>query len=469
MLRARPALLFLLLLAACSSGERKRAPLTPRDAGAVMDATPLFPDATTDQPDATTGFPDATTGFPDASEPPDAGGDMCTGGPMKREPIRSDVVNGTRSPTYVPLDSEQIMAVVGITEGTPVDAVCSGTLIADRVVLTAQHCTEGVSAASMWILFGVDDQAPDLAIEVTAKHEHPSHDMALLELASSPSAQIAVRPIYIPLFDLTTADFGRTLEQAGYGQTSISGGTDGRFFVAEVLDDFEEANDRNLVVNGQGQHGVCFGDSGGPSLAIAPEGDVRVMGALSWGDDSCVGRDRYARTDFARTWIEQYTGPTPGAGPQPCGSVTSVGNCFQRGSQVTYCDNGVLKVDDCTSGEVCGWSNGDAGWRCLPLAQDPCGGIGFYGRCDSEVLSWCDRGVVQRRDCGACGEECVEIDNAVGFNCRVNECGDLDYLGRCNGNVAEWCTREGMIETLDCAAQGDTCGWIDNEIGYYCR
>jgi hypothetical protein len=471
------SLVVCLSAAACSGEKREQRGVNPqllRDAGAVADTgvPATWPDAAGGQPDALV--------LPDAGEPPDSGivmepdsgVDICTGGPDKVQRLRLDVVNGTRSPTFVPLSAAQIMAIVGLTEGTPVDALCSGTLIAPRWVLTAQHCTEGVSASDMWVLFGTDDQNPDAAISVNAKHEHPDHDMALLELDQDATTQVMVQPIYIPLFDLGQMDLGRTMEQAGYGQTE-TGNTDGRLFVAEVLSGFEEQGDRNLVVDGMGVHGVCFGDSGGPSLAIAPEGDVRVMGALSWGDESCVGEDRYARTDWARAWIESYTGPTPAVGgPQPCGSVSATGICSNGGMRASYCANNELQVEDCSSGQVCGWSGvadaGRGGWRCMARASDPCGGIGFQGSCDAETLSWCERGVVYTRPCGVCGEDCVEIDATFGFDCQVNECGDLDYLGRCNGNVAEWCD-EGMIKTEDCAARGEICTYIDNEIGYYCR
>src|SRR5687767_10234898 len=203
-----PRLLLALLclaMAACSSGDKRGAKKPAgggEDAEALIALDAAVPDVAVNAPDAAAIEEDAGGGGVDAGGGADAAEDLCTMGPDKTRAITGGVINGTRSPTHVPLTSSQIMAVVGITEGTPEDALCSGTLIANQIVLTAQHCTEGVPASTMWILFGEDDLAPDLAIEVSAKHEHPSgHDLTILELADDPTAMIAVQPIFIPLFD----------------------------------------------------------------------------------------------------------------------------------------------------------------------------------------------------------------------------------------------------------------------------
>ena len=67
-----------------------------------------------------------------------------------------------------------------------------------------------------------------------------------------------------------------------------------------------------------------------------------------------------------------------------------------------------------------------------------------------------------------CGETCLPSDQG-GFYCVQSTCGDIDYLGKCEGDVAVWCNREGTIQRQNCAASGETCGYIDDEIGYYCR
>ncbi|MEM9492164.1 MAG: hypothetical protein AAGC55_23660 [Myxococcota bacterium] len=41
-------------------------------------------------------------------------------------------------------------------------------------------------------------------------------------------------------------------------------------------------------------------------------------------------------------------------------------------------------------------------------------------------------------------------------------------LGQCDGDVAQWCD-SGELRSENCAAQGLSCGYIDDEIGYYCQ
>ena len=61
------------------------------------------------------------------------------------------------------------------------------------------------------------------------------------------------------------------------------------------------------------------------------------------------------------------------------------------------------------------------------------------------------------------GPEIAVVDAAAP---PPTECGDLDYLGECDGSVARWCSDEGRLRTRDCGGEG--CGWVDDELGYFC-
>ena len=372
---------------------------------------------------------------------------------------------GTRSPSHVVLSTAQQRAVIGLQEGGSGGSVCSGTLITDTVVLTATHCTRGTRANRFQVLFGVDDRDPEAVIDVVEKTEHPNHDIAMLRLSRSARSAVDVAPIAAFAGILTEASRGEIFEQAGYGATETGGGN-GRFFVAEVFDGIE---DDTLRVNGEGRHGVCFGDSGGPSLRQTDAGDVRVMGALSWGDESCVGVDRYTRVDLVQDWIAAFAGPIPlpGSSTEGCGSVDERGGCSPDARVVEYCDNGLLRTVACSGIEVC--ADSDAGKRCIPVADNPCGAATDFGSCENEVLTWCDDGVARTRDCRACGGDvCGLVDNVAGYACVEDACGGIDFRGVCDGDVARWCS-DGALQERDCAQSGSTCGFVDDDSGYFCR
>ncbi len=390
--------LVLCLASACTSEDSPD--LGPRDAAV---GPILYPDASSTDAAADAGLP-ADAGGEDASN-------QCVEGPRKPLGVRAGIVNGTRAPNLVPLGLEQRRAVVGIGQVGVTGAFCSGTLISERVVLTATHCTDGIPGTQLRIIFGEDDLSPELVVPVANKREHPIQDLALLTTASAPSAQLAVQPIPIYLGTLTAADQGRDVETAGYGDTESSEW--GRFFAIELL---VSVDAQTFTVDGQGFRGVCFGDSGGPAFLVAPEGDPRTLGDLSEGDAECGNQDTFVRADVLRPWIEETTGPTPGAGNLPCQ------------------------------------------------------GLGLVGACSDNVVRWCEAGVVVTRDCGQCGETCLYLGGRQGYDCSVDPlaCGELDYLGRCEGAVSEWCNEENRRERLDCAAQGQICRYIDAETGYYC-
>jgi hypothetical protein len=435
---------------------------------------------------------------------------QCLIGPGKPVPVGPLVFNGTRTPSHVPLTPAEQLAVVGISTEVA-DAYCTGTLISRDVVLTARHCTAGVRSTRLKALFGPDDQDPLHVAEVIEKIENDELDLALLRLEEAPSRTIDVVPVPVVSRDLTAGDIGITVEQAGFGRTE-EGPNRGLFFVAERLYGFEGPASY-LIVDGEGQRGVCAGDSGGPSFRINAAGETRTLGALGWGELSCVGRDRYARADTARAFIEAWTGPTPPPARRACDDVERANTCLPDGSVAFGCDDdGMLQVTRCRDDEVC------VAGRCLDRVGAPCGGELAFGRCEGTTLRWCAGDTPAARDCAACGEVCAVVNASLGATCipsgcgNVDEvgtcsdgratwcfrgrlverncageglvcevvgelggaacvdtsaCGDLDFTGRCVGDVVEWCD-DGVRMQRDCARDDEVCAYVSDDVGYYC-
>jgi hypothetical protein len=382
--------------------------------------------------------------------PPEAPGtsDMC--GDTR---LMSKVFYGTLEPVELPLTPGQVMAV-GEFNG------CTGLLIAPQWVLSAEHC--GLRSGSR-ICFGANPSDADICFTATDVYDAPQRgDMTLLKL-NEDVTQAIPEIVPIPILTQVSVDsswVGRIVEAAGYGQME-NGGSGTRKFTAEPI---SSVWDDMLTIDGEGRHGVCFGDSGGPVMTVADDGTVRTIGVLSNGDGSCVGKDNFTRVDYYRDWIEGHTGVTiiEDAG---CGVVDSVGRCGDGSAR--WCDNDELRTEICDGQTTCGWSDDAGGFRCID-GENPCGGVDLFGVCQGQVATWCDHGVLRRRDCGQCQQVCGEAETLGAVYCNDDPCFGLDYQGQCNGQVVEYC-KNGEYKTRDCSDDGLACVWTGNELGYWCE
>ncbi len=354
------------------------------------------------------------------------------------------VYYGTPEPTAMPLSPGQILAMVDF-DG------CSGAFINDEWVLTASHCSVRVGRR---LCVGPDPRNADVCFTADRVEDHPSVDLSLVHVDAPASSRIPeLVPIAIMTERVERTWLGRTAEAAGYG-TQEDGRSGEREFTAQPI---VELNDTYVVIDGMGTRGVCFGDSGGPVMVLASDATVRVLGALSYGDPSCVGRDNYTRTDLQLAWIEGITGPTlvPGAG---CGRVTPVGDCMGASTAI-WCDTetGLLTSETCPSGTACGWDTAVGGYRCV--SDDPCMGVSAAGACRGETAVWCDSGTLRRQECGECASRCRFVSEVGGFYCQPDPCIGIPAEGRCDGDVLTLCDPDSGVFVANCRDYGRVCGW----------
>ncbi|MCA9538406.1 MAG: trypsin-like serine protease, partial [Myxococcales bacterium] len=277
---------------------------------------------------------------------------------------RTDAIrNGTRDPQNIRLDEGQRLAVGWLhTAGRPSANFCTGTLVTPRVVATAQHCVEGETARRLGFGIGLLPTDPVATFAVSAVHAHPSVDAALLILAEDVTDRV---PELVPIpFNRVALDANyqnRLVDASGFGETYDRTRT-GRYFASVEL---IQVRRQEIVVDGHGQQGICFGDSGGPVMAnIGIGGAPVVLGVESWGEQSCVGEDHLTRLDPIAAWIDGLTpdaepGPDPEPDPEP--------------------------------------------------EPNACGDLDFLGRCNGDVAEWCGQGQVQSRDCASQGLVCAYV------------------------------------------------------------
>ncbi len=157
------------------------------------------------------------------------------------------------------------------------------------------------------------------------------------------------------------------------------------------------------------------------------------------------------------------------AGSEDCGSLTGAGQC--SGDTLSYCSSGeVVELDCAAQGKTCGWSDSDSFYDCVAAPESGCGAVTTEGFCENDTLSYCESGEVREVDCSAAGMQCG-YDTANGYyNCLAVQdsgCGGLTMEGECDGSIVRWC-EGGEARSVDCAMQGETCGWNSSKNYYDC-
>ena len=329
--------------------------------------------------------------------------------------------NGTRTPTVVPLEANEQLAIGWLFRpdwGSADTRFCTGTIVAPRVVVTASHCTDGLRANQIGFGVGLEPDAPKAVFAVTEFFEHPTRDAAILLLAEDVNDRV---PELIPIA-ANRADpsglVGERVEAAGYGETYSA--RTGRWFAGLRL---YRVDGISVHVDGEGQRGICFGDSGGPVLNHTLNGVPVVLGVESNGDGNCLGRDQLTRLDAIADWIEQVTGGIPAPGEVSpvetgCGDLTYEGAC--DGDQASWCAEGEVRTHNCAvADQTCGWAGDTLGYYCVdrPEPEPECPGLGYDGECQGDLAVWCQGDVRREVDCSTSGRSCGWAGASMGYYC----------------------------------------------------
>ncbi|XP_067648521.1 brachyurin [Eurosta solidaginis] len=203
--------------------------------------------------------------------------------------------------------------------------LCGGTLLDQRWILTAGHCTMGVTHFDIYLgALTIEDgeETGRLVLRSTKFIVHEgfnpqtaANDIALVKLPMDVPFTERIQPATLPYYNRNDLLVGAKVVATGWGATNDMSSSDPmQYTELRVISNAECANEFDVVTGGVicaiglREETVCSGDSGGP---LVLKNTQTVVGITSFGPaDGCETNipGGFTRVTYYLHWIETKIG-----------------------------------------------------------------------------------------------------------------------------------------------------------------
>ncbi|MBL8941970.1 MAG: S1 family peptidase [Myxococcales bacterium] len=213
-------------------------------------------------------------------------------------------------------DSGDFDGVVALQAG---NGLCSGTVVAPRLILTAAHCLANLGDNEQ-VIVHYGDEINQGTVAATNWAAHPRFcpdckedlfDYGYVELGTDFNVPGGYTlPIATQVeWDEAMAE-GEAITLVGFGEDPDAvGGSAGIGVKRQVDTTIRRLSDAGLEFYAGGDHrDSCNGDSGGPAFVRVASGAIRLAGITSRGSNPCGDGGYYGAPYPALCWVRDETG-----------------------------------------------------------------------------------------------------------------------------------------------------------------
>lgn len=239
-----------------------------------------------------------------------------------RDEIKPHIVGGTKVPP-----DQRTFQVALLTGG---QQVCGGAIIADRWVLTAAHCVDGINITQ--VLSGTQTLSKGGSYHsVSQIIRHPNwdaglgtgNDIALIQIDGNFANALQRLKLADQNIMSSSASAGNQGIVSGWGYVRGNGPASDKLLQTTntIISDAQcdqlagDINGDSIICANDTNHSSCSGDSGGP-FTIGSGEQIYSIGIVSFGPQSCVGFSAYTETANFVGWINQYVDTGTDSGNQ---------------------------------------------------------------------------------------------------------------------------------------------------------